>query len=841
MSLKRKILSSIAVTALACGALTMPSFAAGDHLITMQQADIRAFINNVSIVTGKTFIVDPRVQGKVTISSEQSLSPVEVFEVFKDVMRVHGYTLVRTATGEYRITLIQGAAQDAPFTVGDGVNGRFATTVIKLSQTDASEAARLIKPVMHSQGQLTANPGGNVLVITDFPENLRKAREIIAAMDTSDTRVETFRLNSLSAIDAEEALKSLAGAKPKYRVVAIPGTNSLIVQGRALDIEKLRPIISSMDVGSVSPRGAVSVVPLRFANGENIIELLTTLLPAYQIDGQAAPTVAYEQGSNTLVISASGDTQEALEQIIRRLDVRRPQVLVEAIIVEISDTAAKELGVEFAIAGLNGNAVPLLSSNFSRAAPNILGLAGVIAGGQDGFDATEQAAAISSIVGLDGGIAGIGGISGDTLYSAVVNALETDEDTNILSMPFVTTLDNVPATFLVGQEIPITTGESLLGAGAGNINPFRTFERQEVGIQLDVLPQISEGDVVRLEINQEVSSISGALTSISGDFVTNKRSIQTTVLANDKEIIVLGGLLQDDEEISLSKVPLLGDIPVLGKAFQSKGTSRRKTNLMVFLRPTIIRNASDARPLTERSLNRMRFEDRQQSGRGVSKIDSFLNETGSQQINGNLISSNAYVAPMAYNQSGDAAKVIQSLPEPTQSLEQAQSYVATEKVYVSPAVNQGIDQADINLQSRSITYQGPVSQTIQNDFESNISTYQELPSQIINPTERVDIASFEETNKAADIAPSASFQLANYYPASETPPSFTKPLYTEKYTDNVISENIDNMHVVIKGDTVYSLARKACVSVNDLKALNGLDSDFNIVVGESLNVPNGQC
>ena len=634
MGLKRNILSAFSIAILACGSVSLPSYAAGDHLITMQQADIRAFINNVSIVTGKTFIVDPRVQGKVTISSEESLSPGEVFEVFKDVMRVHGYTLVRTATGEYRITLIQGAAQDAPFTSGGGVNGQFATIVIKLTDTDASAAARLIKPVMHSQGQLTANPGGNVLVITDFPENLRKAREIISALDTTDSRIETFQLANLSAIDAQEALQSLGGDKAGFRVVSIPGTNSLIIEGKVAEIEKLRPIISSMDVGSTTPRGAVSVVPLRFADGESIVELLATLLPAYEIEGQPQPTVAYEQGSNTLVISASGETQAALETIIRRLDVRRPQVLVEAIIVEISDSAAKELGVEFAIAGLNGNSVPLLSTNFSRSAPNILGLAGVISGAADGFDATEQAAAVNSLVGLDGGIAGIGGVDNDTLYTAVVNALETDEDTNILSMPFVTTLDNVPATFLVGQEIPITTGESLL-SGGNDINPFRTFDRQEVGIQLDVLPQISEGDVIRLEIKQEVSSISGALSALSGDFVTNKRSIETTVLANDREIIVLGGLLQDDEEIDLAKVPILGDIPVLGKVFQSKGKSRVKTNLMVFLRPTIIRTASDARPLTQIGLERMRLEDRRQSGRDVSKIDSFLDVSRDPYLSGN--------------------------------------------------------------------------------------------------------------------------------------------------------------------------------------------------------------
>jgi general secretion pathway protein D len=623
MDIKQKLFTAGFVVAATLGCMSAPSYAAGDHLITMQQADIRAFINDVSMVTGNTFIVDPRVQGKVTISSEQSLSKGEVFEVFKDVMRVHGYTLVRTATGEYRVTLIQGAAQDAPFTEGNGFNGRFATTVIKLTTADAAEAARLIKPVMHSQGQLTANPGGNVLVITDFPENLRKAREIIKALDVRDSVIETIRLTNISAIDAEEALKILGGPKPSYRVVAIPGANSVIIEGPFAEVAKLKPIIQSMDVGGASPRGAVSVVPLRFANGDSIIELLNTLLPAYQPEGQPIPTVAYEPGSNTLVISASGETQAALEQIIRRLDVRRPQVLVEAIIVEISDTTAKELGVEFALAGLNGNNVPLLSSNFSRAAPNILGVAALAAGAQDGFTIEEQANLVSSLVGLDGGIAGLAGVSNDTLYSIVVNALETDEDSNILSTPFVTTLDNVPATFLVGQEIPITTGESL-GLGTTNVNPFRTFERKEVGIKLEVLPQISEGDVIRLEIKQEVSSIAGAITSLSSDFVTNKREIATTVLANDGEIIVLGGLLQDDEQIDVSKVPILGDIPVIGRAFQSKGKSRRKTNLMVFLRPKIIRNASDARPLTQDLLNRARIEDINQSGREVSKIDEYI-------------------------------------------------------------------------------------------------------------------------------------------------------------------------------------------------------------------------
>jgi len=252
----------------------------GEHVITMQDVDIRSFINDVAMVTGSTFIVDPRVQGRVTISSEQSLSEQEVFEVFEDVMRVHGYTLIRTATGEYRITLLQGAAGDSPFVEGNGINGRLATTIIKLNYEDAAEAARLIKPVMHSQGLVTANPGGNIIVITDFPENLRKAREIVAAMDTDGSVTEIIQLRQLSALDAEEALKQLNGQKPRVKVVAIPGSNSLMLEGSPQDVARLRPVVKSMDVGSLAPRGAVSVIPLRFANGATLVEVLSSLLPS---------------------------------------------------------------------------------------------------------------------------------------------------------------------------------------------------------------------------------------------------------------------------------------------------------------------------------------------------------------------------------------------------------------------------------------------------------------------------------------------------------------------------------------------------------------------------------
>ena len=618
--------SAIVLGASCIAPLALPGIAAAQsHQITMQQADIRAFIDDVSMVTGKTFIVDPRVQGKVTISSDETLSKGDVFAVFKDVMRVHGYTLTRTPTGEYRVTLLQGAAQDAPFTSANGINGQMATAVIKLNYEDAAAVAKLIKPVLHSQGIVSAASGGNIIVVTDFPENLRKAREIISAMDTDGRVIETVRLNNLTAIDAEDALKALAGARPSYNAVAVPGSNSLLLEGEASELARLKTVLLQMDAGGASPRGAVSVIGLRFADGGELIEVLDAILPAYARDGQPAPTVAYDSGSNSLIISAAGDTQQALESIIRRLDVRSPQVLVEAIIVEISDDAAEELGVQFAIGGVDGSAIPFIGTNFSRSAPDILSLTGALAGDDLGVDSTStlETAAVNSLIGLDGAFAGGAGRSGNTLFSAILTAVESDTNSNVLSTPFVTTMDNVPATFLVGQEIPVATSSSLTDTST----PFTTFERIPVGIQLDVLPQISEGDVVRLEIKQEVSSIAGALSTLTSDFVTNTREITTTVLANDGEVIVLGGLIQDNEEINSSKVPILGDAPIIGGLFRSKGKSRVKTNLMVFLRPTIIRNSQDADKATNQRLEYMRQADTLQSGRESSKLDSILNGT----------------------------------------------------------------------------------------------------------------------------------------------------------------------------------------------------------------------
>ncbi len=613
---------------------------AQDHVINLKDADIRAFIEDTSVVTGKTFIVDPRVTGTVSVSSQAKLSKSEVFQVFLDVLRVRGFTAIPTRNGAYRITLIQGAAQDAPLVATSGRRGVLSTAILKLTHGDAANAAKLIKPVLHSQGRLTATAGGRVLVITDYPENISKARKIIDAMAVDQAAVVSIPLQNINARDAVDAIKALMGSgKPQVRnniivgqtvkAVAIEATNSLILRGDPADVEQMRKLVLEMDSAGIAPRGQVSVISLRYANGEDIVKILEKILPAYEprVKTDPKPSVAYEPGSNSLIISAKPDVQQSLETVVRRLDVRRPQVLVEAIIVEISDTAAEDLGVQFALAGNDSSGIPLISTNFSRSAPNILAITGALAGGGDAVVQGDlQDAAVSSLLGLTGGTIGIAGRGNDGLFGAILNAVQNDTDSNVLSTPFVTTLDNVPATFLVGQEVPFTSGETL---GNNNNNPFRTINREEIGIKLEVLPQINEGDVVRLAIKQEVSSISVDASTIAADLVTNKREIETTVLANDGEIIVLGGLIQDDEQLFRSQVPLLGDIPVLGNLFKSHNNTRKRTTLMVFIRPTIIRNNRDAASVTQLKLDRMLREEARRGG-SAAQLDEVLREMQSR-------------------------------------------------------------------------------------------------------------------------------------------------------------------------------------------------------------------
>jgi general secretion pathway protein D len=309
--------------------------------------------------------------------------------------------------------------------------------------------------------------------------------------------------------------------------------------------------------------------------------------------------IAWFEGANALIISADPETQRILADVIRQLDTRREQVLVEAIVVEVSDDTAKALGVQFLLGG-DGKAAPFFATNYTNSAPSLLALTGAIAGGNavpadDSTLAALRAAAIASLIGTNGALAGGAGTSNGLLFGMIVNAVRSDGTSNLLSTPSVMTLDNESASLLVGQEVPITTGEVL---GVANTNPFRTVQRQDVGVQLEVKPQINADGAITLVLRQEVSSVAGPVSAGFNELILNKREIQTTVLVDDGDIIVLGGLLDQNERLQVDRVPGLGNIPIVGALFRNNTVDRDKRNLMVFIRPTIVRNTADAQNVT---------------------------------------------------------------------------------------------------------------------------------------------------------------------------------------------------------------------------------------------------
>ncbi|MFA4949433.1 type II secretion system secretin GspD [Brevundimonas sp.] len=612
---------------------TLPAYAqsAGGQTLNVQGADIRAFIQDISRSTGRTFIVDPGVTGTVTVSSDRNLSRAQLFEVFLSTLRANGLVVTPTSSGAYRISPAQGAAQ-GPSTVG---NERFSTEVFALRNIDAASAAETIRPLVGAQGQVLANPGANSIVVADFADNLARVRALIARIDVDRTGFEVVTLENSSAREIAAVLQSVLappGGQPGSGMVSVTpveSSNSIVLRGDPSAIARVRPLVDDLDRRALSADD-VKVVFLEHANAEQLLPVLqqivgqqvtaasanatprepgtsragattddvtpaSTSAPAAPLPGQRA-TIARFPGANALVISGSADTQRMLSEVIRQLDQRRQQVLIEAIVVELSDTAVKELGVQWLLAGEDG--APIGLTNYSNSATPIL----PIIGGAAATDLDEddplrtqlQNLALNSLLGANGFIGGAGGRIGDGLFGFIINAAKTDSGSNLLQTPSLMTLDNEEATILVGQEVPITTGETLLD---GNSNPFRTTQRQDIGVKLIVRPQINAGGSITLFLRQEVSSINGVLTDGANDLVLNKRELETTLVVDDGDIAVAGGLLDQNDRLAVDAIPGLGQLPVIGGLFRSTTRQRGRTNLMVFIRPTIIRSAADAQTL----------------------------------------------------------------------------------------------------------------------------------------------------------------------------------------------------------------------------------------------------
>ncbi len=616
------------------------------QVLNMRDADIRAFISDVSMLTGKTFIVDPRVQGKVTVISQAPLAADDAFALFLSTLRANGFTALPTSDGAYRIVPEEGAAQDAGGVEGD----QLVTEVIRLHNIDVNVALQMVQPLVHRQGRVVTTRGTNALIVVDYASNVARIRKVLADVDRDPSVTSVIPLRNTSADQIARAVSDLVRIQgdannPLTNFAAVPleGTNTVILRGPPELLARLAPLVEKLDSEGASTADT-RVVYLKHAAAEEILPILERVsalargsapapaangAPAAGIPGRAS--IGVHAGTNALIINASPDVQQELMDVIRQLDIPRHQVLVEAIIVEVSDTAAKQLGVQYVLSGGQGSNIPFSVTNFpSDGSPNILAATGAVVvdretSGEDS-DALKalQSAAIDSLLGTAGFMGGFAGRGSDgTIFGVILNALKRDVSSNVLSTPSIMTMDNQPASILVGQEIPITTGEAL---GADNSNPFRTIERKDIGVKLEVKPQINEGGAVKLFIRQEVSSIFGPVSRESGELITNKRQIETTVLVNDGQIIVLGGLIEDDEQLSVDKVPLLGDIPILGNAFKSTDKSRRRTNLMVFLRPSIVTGANDLRAVTDRKYNFIQAEQLQRSRTGESSLDAVVND-----------------------------------------------------------------------------------------------------------------------------------------------------------------------------------------------------------------------
>lgn len=629
--------------------------------LNVQGADIRAFVQDVARMTGRTFIVDPAVTGTVTVTSDRPLGRAQLFEVFLSTLRANGLVVTPTQSGAYRISPAQGAAQ-GPATVGAE---RFATEVFQLRNIDANSAAETIRPLVGAQGQVLANPGANSVVVADFADNLARIRSLIGRIDVDRAAYEVVTLENASAREIASVLQTVltppggAAGQGMVSVTPVESSNSLVLRGDPAALARVRGLIGDLDGRSRTGQD-ISVIYLEHANAEQLLPVLQQIVgqpvdgggsngptPRVRL-GQATSggetaqdeatgpigsttitatgqraTIARFPGANALVISGPADMQRTLGEVIRRLDVRRQQVLIEAIVVELSDTAVRELGVQWLVAGDRGVGL----TNYSQSSAPLVPIAGGAAAGQldedDPLREQLQNLALNSLLGANGFVGGGGGTWGDGLFGFIINAAKTDQGSNLLQTPSLMTLDNEEATILVGQEVPITTGQALLD---GNSNPFTTTERKDIGVKLIVKPQINAGGSITLSLRQEVSSINGLLSNSAADLVLNKRELETTLVVDDGDIAVAGGLLDQNDRIAVDKVPGLGDIPGLGVLFRSNSRERGQTNLMVFIRPTIVRTPAEAQGLAADRWGYMRDRQMQAAPGYEPSLDTMLRD-----------------------------------------------------------------------------------------------------------------------------------------------------------------------------------------------------------------------
>ena len=589
--------------------------------LNLKDADISALIGTVADVTGKNFIVDPRVKGKVTVISARPMNTEEVYQVFLSILRVHGFAAVPSGR-VIKIVPDVNAKQDSIPTEPGKVpaeGDQMVTRVVPIEHVPAAQLVPILRPLVPQQGHLAAYPATNVLIISDRAANVERLVEIIRRIDQeSSSEIEVIPLQHASAAEVVRILNSLRRTQPGQQaqaggpvVIADERTNSVLLGGDRSRRLRLRALISHLDT-PLQQGGNTHVVYLKYAKAEDLVKVLTGVSSSIEAEQKkkAGPQVGKvsiqaDAAANALVINAPPDVFRSLQNVIRQLDIRRAQVLIEAVIAEISFDRAMELGVQWrATTDVNKTGV-IGGTNFDNTTPINTAAANPLAVG-NGFS-IGYFEGTSTILGTE--ILNLG---------ALVKLLANDSNTNILSTPSLVTLDNEEAEIVVAKNVPFITGQfTNTGANQGATNPFQTIQRQDVGLKLKVTPQINEGDSIKLDIDQENSSISETGVAGASDIVTNKRSISTSVMVRDGQVVVLGGLISDQLTESVQKVPLLGDLPVLGNFFKSRRTTKTKRNLMVFLRPVILRDAATETRISGDKYNFIRGLQLEERRRGI--------------------------------------------------------------------------------------------------------------------------------------------------------------------------------------------------------------------------------
>lgn len=586
-----------------------PSLAQDDDAQIMpnyREADIRQVIEAVGEVTGRNFLIDPRVRGQVTLLSFSPMTPDAFYQAFLATLEVNGFVALDSG-GVIKIVPDANARQMAG-AGAQGVGDEMVTQVVVLENVGAAQLVPTLRVLIPTYGHLAAHTTSNSLIIVDRAANMQRILNIIRRMDRAGTQgVEVIPLENASANDVVQMLSTLnqnaqaIGGTPPVQVIADDRTNSILLSGPEAVRVQYRLLITHLDTPS-EQGGDTRVEYLNYADAEDLAMRLQAQFGAAATGGEGTPggaqggsiSIWADPGTNALVINAPERVRQDMMSVVRRIDIPRLQVQVDAIIVEVSETKAAELGVTWITDG-SGSDEAIGLTNFATTSGGILQLGAAAAGD------TPDPSAIARGLTL-----GVGRVrDAGTSWAAILSALRSDGGTNIVSTPTIVTLDNEEAEIRVGQEVPFLTGQfTNTGAAAGSVNPFQTIQREEVGTSLKITPQINDGSGVKLTIEQETSSLGARAGAV--DLVTNSRTITTSVFVNDGDVLVLGGLIDDRLTQNEERVPGLGRIPGLGWLFRARRTDRERSNLMVFIRPTILRDRYDAAFQTNSKYNNLR-------------------------------------------------------------------------------------------------------------------------------------------------------------------------------------------------------------------------------------------